>query len=120
MVSDAPFFGVGQMDVPDERSQHAAADHAALTIREELARRANFDEHYRATVKLAVRGLGSHTSIPRGVQMELDRLAAEAAREEIRRRKYDKRHPGIYRTVAERLAAYAVLNPNTWSDRGNC
>lgn len=109
MVSGAPFFGMGQMD-----------GGAGETIREELARRAQFDEQYRAKVNRAVRGLGSHTSIPRGVQMELDRLAAEAAREEMRRRKYDKQHPRIYRTVAERLAAYAVLNPNTWSDRCNC
>ena len=84
------------------------------TIHEELARRAKFNEQYRAKVNRTVRGLGSHASIPHAVQTELDRLAAAAAREEIRRRKYDKQHPGIYRTAAERQAAYAVLNPNTW------
>jgi len=83
-------------------------------VREELARRARFDEQYRMRVKHAVRGLGSHTQLPRSVEIELDRLAAEAAREEIRRRKFDKMYPAIYKTSAEKTAAYAVLNPNNW------
>jgi len=94
------------MDVPDEGTDD--------TIREELARRARFNEQYRAKVNRAVRGLGSHTQLPRSVEIELDQLAAEATHEEMRRRKFDKEHPAIYGTPAEEAAAYAELNPNNW------
>jgi len=83
-------------------------------IREELARRAKYDEQYRAKVNRVVRPLGSHTRIPRSVQMELDEIALAVTREELRRRKFDKKYPRIYRTPAEKEASYAVLNPNTW------
>jgi hypothetical protein len=83
-----PFFvEVVQVVGPDKRDQPAAIGHATMTtdtddiIREELARRAKYDEQYRAKVNRVVRPLGSHTRIPRSVQMELDEIALAVTRE---------------------------------------
>ena len=82
-------------------------------IRAELARRVVFQQKYQA--RLAQIMAGAEGQLSPTVQAELNRLAGQAAYEELRRRRFDKEWPGIYKTPAERQAAYAALNPLTWA-----
>ena len=108
---------------PNQRSQHAAVDHAIVTtayaddadiIREELRRRSKFDKQH----KKALLRLMTQPEAREGNQAwQRTRLVGETALEVERRMAFDENHPRIYKTAEERQQAYAVFNPTTVLDQ---
>jgi len=96
------------MVAPDKRDRHTATtDTEDDIIREELARRAEFDKQYRKALMQLLTGPNARDD------REIDRLAARATREAMYRSAFDKKHPRIYRNAEERRQAYAIFRPAT-------
>ena len=103
-----------RMRLPRPVSTYDPAD----PIKVELERRATFQRNYQTRLDGIM--AGAKGRLTPAVQRKLDQLASQVAYEEVRRRRFDKEWPDIYRSPEEKKAAYAALNPNTWSDRCNC
>ena len=85
-------------------------------IREELARRHEFDKQYRkAIARLLVRpGIREGQGLSPLAEREIHRITARVTREAMYRFAFDRRHPRIYPTPEARRRAYAALKPQNW------
>jgi hypothetical protein len=102
---------------PDKHDQHVAITHTTeITgsdddiIREELARRVEFDKRHKETLtRLLIRPAARESEQNR----RRKQAVAQSTREISRRFAFDRDYPGIYKTAEERYQAYAVFHPAT-------
>jgi len=79
-------------------------------IREELARRSEFDrQHTRAMSRLFLRPEARDED----QAWQRQRIAADAAQEAARRMAFDEKYPGIYKSPEEERRAYLIFHPGS-------